>query len=285
MIDISVVIPAKNEACGLRQILPSLAKHNDISEIIVVDDASTDETRKVAEEHGARVISHSLSLGNGAAVKKGAREAGCAYILFMDGDGQHRPADISSLIRDMVSGEKDMVIGARSRAGQANRARGLANRFYNWFGSVVTGQKIKDLTSGFRLVKRNLFLQFIDLLPNGFSYPTTITMAFCRAGYVVGFVPVDVVSRDGKSKIKPVRDGVRFLLIIFKVTTLYSPLKIFFPLALVHFILGIARYVYTYVEMGAFTNMSALLFVTSVHVFLVGLVSEQITTLMYSRSG
>lgn len=281
MIKISVVIPAKNESINIGEIVEEVQAIDVVREVIVVNDGSADDTAKVAEAAGARVINHSQSLGNGAAIKAGARKATQDYIVFMDGDGQHRPEDIPSLVNHMEEHGSDMVVGARAGSGQASRARKWANAFYNRFASLVTGHEIADLTSGFRLVRKEIFLDYLYLLPNGFSYPTTSTMAFFRAGYQVSFLPINVQQRDGKSNIKPLKDGVRFLLIIFKVGTLYSPLKVFFPIALFHFVLGITRYAYTYIEMGTFTNMSALLFVTAVQIFLVGLVSEQITTLMY----
>lgn len=281
MIAASVVIPAKNEAVNLEKILPALGSVAGISEVIVVDDGSDDGTGHVAVRHGARVVTHRVSMGNGAAVKAGARVATSDYIVFIDGDGQHRPEEIPKLLAYMENNGSDMVVGARSGSGQASMARKWANRVYNRFASLITGRRIHDLTSGFRLVRKDIFLHYLYLLPNGFSYPTTSTMAFCRAGHQVDFVAINVRQRTGESNIRPFQDGIRFLLIIFKVGTLYSPLKVFFPLAVLHFILGVARYAYTYIEMGTFTNMSALLFVTSVQIFVVGLVSEQITTLLY----
>ena len=181
----------------------------------------------------------------------------------------------------MELSEADMVVGARDADGQASKGRHIANAFYNWFSSRVAGQKIHDLTSGFRIVRATKFGEFLSLLPNGFSYPTTSTMAFFRSGYLVRYIPIDVKKRKGKSHIMPIKDGARFLIIIFKVATLYSPLKVFLPISFLFFLLGLCRYLYTYITMGTFTNMSALLLVTSVQVFLIGLVSEQITTLMY----
>ena len=280
---ISIVVPAKDEADNLRRWLPELVKWGGYDELIVVDDGSKDKTAEVAKSHGAKVLSHKVSLGNGASIKHGAREASSDVIVFMDGDGQHQPQDIPRLLEVMVSQNADMIVGSRDRKGQANLGRSIANRFYNWFASLVTGHKVCDLTSGFRVVKASKFKAFLSLLPNGFSYPTTSTMAFFRSGYQVGYVPVNVLSRTGVSHIKPLRDGLRFLLIIFKVATLYSPLKVFVPIAFILFLLGLGRYVYTYIEMGSFTNMSALLMVSSVQVFLVGLVSEQITALMYKE--
>ncbi|RBW48282.1 glycosyltransferase family 2 protein [Marinobacter sp. F3R11] len=277
---ISVVIPAKNEARNLGKLLLSIREELPGAEIIVVNDGSTDNTREVAEGAGARCVNHEYSVGNGAAIKSGARAAKGEVIVFMDGDGQHDPRQIRLLLEKIDLGA-DLVVGARHSGGQANIGRSLANKFYNWFASLVTGFKIQDLTSGFRAVNANKFRQFLNLLPNGFSYPTTSTMAFLRSGYSVRFVPIEVAKREGKSHIRPIRDGIRFLLIIFKVATLYSPLKVFVPLAAICFALGLSRYGYTYWYFGTFTNMSALLMVAAVQIFLIGLVSEQITSLIY----
>jgi len=249
--------------------------------LIVVDDGSDDDTSAIAAEQGARVVRHPQSLGNGAAIKRGFREASGDIIVFMDADGQHQPEDIPRLLEEMERTEADMVVGARDSSGQASKGRHLANAFYNWFSSQVAGQKIQDLTSGFRVVKAEKFVEFLDLLPNGFSYPTTSTMAFFRCGYLVRYIPISVQKRKGKSHIKPFKDGARFLIIIFKVATLYSPLKVFLPISVLFFMLGLGRYFYTYATMSTFTNMSALLMVASVQTFLVGLVSEQITALLY----
>jgi glycosyltransferase involved in cell wall biosynthesis len=278
---ISIVIPAKNEASNLKRWLPRLVASGGYQELIVVDDGSDDNTADVAAEQGARVVRHPQSLGNGAAIKHGFREANGDIVVFMDADGQHQPEDIPRLLEEMKRTEADMVVGARDSSGQASKGRHLANAFYNWFSSQVAGQKIQDLTSGFRVVKAEKFVEFLDLLPNGFSYPTTSTMAFFRCGYLVRYIPISVQKRKGKSHIKPFKDGARFLIIIFKVATLYSPLKVFLPISVLFFMLGLGRYFYTYATMSTFTNMSALLMVASVQTFLVGLVSEQITALLY----
>ncbi|MEP1895294.1 MAG: glycosyltransferase family 2 protein [Alloalcanivorax venustensis] len=280
---ISIVIPAKNEADNLATWLPRLVAWGGYQELIVIDDGSDDNTADIAAGHGAIVVRHPQSLGNGAAIKRGFREASGDIVVFMDADGQHQPEDIPHLLEEMETTKADMVVGARDSSGQASKGRHLANAFYNWFSSQVAGQKIQDLTSGFRLVKADKFAEFLNLLPNGFSYPTTSTMAFFRSGYLVRYIPINVQRRVGKSHIKPLKDGARFLIIIFKVATLYSPLKVFLPISLLFFVLGISRYLYTYITMGSFTNMSALLLVASVQIFLVGLVSEQITALMYDK--
>lgn len=282
-VKVSVVLPAKNEAEGLRRTLPALTACLPGAEVIVVDDGSDDDTAAVASAHGARVLSSPYSMGNGAAIKRGARAANGEILVFMDADGQHDPADIAGLLTRLEQGF-DMVVGARDGSGQANLGRSLANRFYNRLASWMTGHAIRDLTSGFRVVRADKFLEILHLLPNGFSYPTTSTMAFFRTAYPVAYVPVNVGRRVGTvSHLRPLRDGVRFLLIIFKIATLYSPLKLFAPVGLGFFLLGAGYYTFTYVTMGRFTNMSALLFSASVIVFLIGLVSEQITSLTYNR--
>lgn len=278
---ISIILPAKNEAEGLRRTLPAIAGVLPEAEVIVVDDGSTDETAEVARAAGARVLSSPYSMGNGAAIKRGARAASGEVLVFMDADGQHDPAHIPKLLSRLAEGY-EMVVGARDGRGQANLGRGLANSLYNRLASWITGHRIEDLTSGFRVVKTDRFLEFLHLLPNGFSYPTTSTMAFFRSAYPVSYVPIRVDRRVGTaSHIRPLRDGIRFLLIIFKIATLYSPLKLFAPVSLAFFGAGLGYYAYTYFTMGRFTNMSTLLFTASVIIFLIGLVSEQITGLTY----
>jgi glycosyltransferase involved in cell wall biosynthesis len=279
--NISIILPAKNEARALETFLPRLRQIYSDAEIMVVNDGSTDDTKEICETNSVEFISHPYSMGNGAAIKSGARAAKGEVLVFMDADGQHEPEDIKKLIDKMDEGF-DMVVGARSSSAQASLGRLCANTFYNWFASIIVGQNIKDLTSGFRVVKKRKFNNFLHLLPNGFSYPTTCTMAFFRSGYAVGYVPIDVKKRIGSSHIKLFKDGVRFLLILFKIGTLYSPLKIFFPVSFSSFIIGSGYYLYTYLTIDRFTNMSALLFTTSVTIFLMGLVSEQITSLIYS---
>ena len=278
---VSIVIPARNEAAVIGALVGRFTAAGAFSEVIVVDDGSSDATAAVARAAGAKIVSHPYPKGNGAAIKSGARQASGEVIFFMDGDGQHRPEDISRLLAKLDEGY-DMVVGARvSRKSQAGLHRAAANGFYNRFASWMSGHDVLDLTSGFRVVKASLFKRFLYLLPNGFSYPTTITMAFFRSGYSVAYEPIEVDKRIGKSHIRLWRDGVRFLLIIFKIGTLFSPLKLFLPISLAFFLTGSGYYLYTYLTTGRFTNMSALLFITSVLVFLIGLVSEQITALMY----
>lgn len=283
ILTISIIIPAKNEASSLVSLLPKLTLMFRNTEIIVVDDGSVDNTIAICENHNVKVISHPYSMGNGAAIKTGARNATGDIFVFMDADGQHKPEDIPHLIEKLLD-DHDMAVGARTKKSQAGAHRAVANGFYNKLASWIVDQPIKDLTSGFRAIKAKKFRQFLYLLPNGFSYPTTITMSFFRAGYSVCYVPILAPKRIGKSHIRPLQDGIRFLLIIFKIGTLYSPLKLFLPISATTFLLGLGLYAYTYTTTGHFTNMSALLFTTSLLIFLIGLVSEQITSLMFNQS-
>jgi glycosyltransferase involved in cell wall biosynthesis len=281
---LSVVLPARNERGAVGETVARICARFPQAEVIVVDDGSTDDTAAVAQAAGARVIRHPYAMGNGAAIKTGARAANGEILVFMDADGQHDPADIPRLLSKLDEGF-DMAVGARDRRSQASLGRGLANRFYNRLASWMVGHAVLDLTSGFRAVRADKFREFLYLLPNGFSYPTTITMAFFRSAYPVAYVPITAHRRIGKSHIRPLRDGLRFLLIIFKIATLYAPLKLFGPVALAFWGMGLAWYAHTFTTMGRFTNMSALLLSAGVIVFLIGLISEQITNLTYKRDG
>lgn len=281
---LSIVIPARNESGAIGDVVRSAKSEYPGAEVIVVDDGSDDATANDAEEAGAKVIRHPESLGNGASVKTGARAALGDIIVFLDGDGQHDPRDIGKLLVRLAQGF-DMAVGARDASAHAGVGRLLANAIYNLMASRLSGREIKDLTSGFRAVRATLFKKFLYLLPNGFSYPTTITMAFLRSGFPVCYEPIAVSKRNGNSShIRPVQDGVRFFAIIFKVATLYSPLKIFLPISFLFFVSGLGNYAYTWLMYGRFTNMSLLVFSASVIIFLIGLISEQITALTYSKS-
>lgn len=280
---ISIVLPAKNESGAIGQTIERIKQLNITHEIIVVNDGSTDSTQAVAEHAGATVVTHPYSKGNGSAIKTGARTATGDVIIFMDADGQHDPQDIPHLLEKIEQGY-DLVVGARQKGSQASLGRGIANALYNNLATYMTEQKVEDLTSGFRAVRADKFREFLYLLPNGFSYPTTSTMAFFRAGYSVTYVPIHAAKRIGTSHIQPLKDGVRFFLIIFKIATLFSPLKMFLPIAVLLFMMATGWYGYTLWNVGRFTNMSALLYTGSIMIFLMGLISEQVTALMYKDS-
>lgn len=277
---LSIIIPARNEAEGLRRLLPTLLERHPQAEILVVNDGSTDETTQVCLQHKIRVISHAYGMGNGAAVKTGARTANGDILVFMDADGQHDPADVQRLLGKLDEGY-EMVVGARPFGSQASIGRYIANSLYNRLASWMTGHPILDLTSGFRAVRASKFRRFLYLLPNGFSYPTTITMAFFRSAFPVAYIPIHAVKREGRSKIRLLKDGLRFFVIILKIGALFSPMRLFVPVSFFFFLVGISYYSYTYFTQGRFTNMSALLFIASMLSFLIGIVSEQVSSLHY----
>jgi glycosyltransferase involved in cell wall biosynthesis len=271
----SIIVPVFNEAENLGTLLERLETVKpEESEILVIDDGSTDGSGEVARAKGARVIRHPYNIGNGAAVKTGIRAARGATLILMDGDGQHPPEDLPRLV-DAAAGY-DMVVGARAKGSRWRMHRYIANWIFNRIASYVTKFNVKDLTSGFRLLRREHALRFIDLLPNEFSYPSTLTLAFLRSGLTIKYIPVQSLYRSGQSKISLVSDGLRFLLIIAKIATLFAPLRVFLPVSGFFFVAGAGYYIYTYVTEGRFTNMAVFLLTTAVIIFMMGLVSEQI---------
>ncbi|HMA79892.1 MAG TPA: glycosyltransferase family 2 protein [Candidatus Binatia bacterium] len=280
--EISIVIPVFNEAPSLVKLLGEIRSLGlPRAEIIVVDDGSSDGSAEAALQSGASVVRHPYNIGNGAAVKSGIRAARGRLIVLMDGDGQHKPEDIPKLLAD--ASRYHMVVGARAKGSKLRFHRYAANQLYNWLASYVTRFKIQDLTSGFRVLSRRDAWRFIDLLPNTFSYPTTLTLAFLRSGLTVKYVPIQTLYRAGQSKISLITDGIRFLLIITKIATLFSPFRVFLPVSVFFFLAGMANYLYTYVTQGRFTNMSVFMFTTAVIIFMLGLVSEQIALLRMER--
>ena len=275
----SVVVPAFNEEAAIGLFITELLTVAPWREVLVVDDGSTDDTGQRARTAGARVIGHPYNKGNGAAVKTGIREASGACILIIDADGQHQPADAPRLVDHL--GAYDLVVGARSPGSQASWARRAGNSSLNAIASYLAGRPIPDLTSGFRAAKRACLLEFLHLLPNGFSTPTTTTLAFMKAGYSVRFEPIEAARRRGESKIKLGSDGVTFFLILLKIITIFSPLRIFLPVSAAAFTTGAAYALWTIATQSHVTNSSVLLILLSVVIFLIGLVSEQISSLRF----
>lgn len=274
----SVVIPAFEEAGAVGAVVHSLMAAANWREVLVIDDGSADDTSRAAAAAGARVIKHPYNKGNGAAVKTGIRNAAGEYLVVVDADGQHSAEDALRLVSFL--GEYDLVVGARAGSTQqASAARHMGNNLLNWVAGYLTGREIPDLTSGMRAARTSGLREFLHLLPNGFSTPTTTTLAFVKAGYSVHFEPITVGARLGKSKIKLVSDGARFLMILLKVITVFSPLRIFLPIAGAFFAMGTAYAIWTTITRHDITDSSVLLLVLAVVIFLVGLVSEQISTL------
>ncbi|MGH7771559.1 MAG: glycosyltransferase family 2 protein [Candidatus Binatia bacterium] len=280
--DISIILPVFNEAKNLAALLDRLVSLGlPRAEVIVVDDGSMDGCDDIAEKRNVKLIRHPYNIGNGAAIKSGIRVARGKLLVFMDGDGQHQPEDIPLLLAEANC--YHMVVGARVKGSKLRVHRFLANQIYNAFASYVTKFKVEDLTSGFRVLSRKDALRFIDLLPNTFSYPSTLTLAFLRSGLTVKYVPIQTLYRSGQSKISLLADGIRFLLIITKIATLFSPFRVFLPVSAFFFLTGIGYYFYTYITQNRFTNMAVFLLTTSVIIFMMGLVSEQIALLRMER--
>ncbi|NTW87671.1 MAG: glycosyltransferase family 2 protein [Desulfobulbaceae bacterium] len=278
---VTVLMPAYNEEQSIGNTIKKVRELYPDFEILVIDDGSTDNTLRVAMDAGANVWPHPYNIGNGAAIKSGLRVAQGEWVIMMDADGQHNPEDLARLLE--FKDTYDMVVGARSSSSETALHRDVANTVYNWFASYVTQFRVEDLTSGLRLVRLTAVKQFIYLLPNTFSYPSTLTMAYLRSGRSIKYLPIQTKYRIGKSKIKLLQDGTRFFLIITKIATLFSPLRVFLPISLFLFLTGISYYGFTYFTQGRFTNMSALLFNSSLIVFMIGLVAEQISQMRYDR--
>jgi glycosyltransferase involved in cell wall biosynthesis len=279
---VTVVIPACNEARVIGDVIRDVFELRLASvEVLVVDDGSADDTSAAAVAAGARVVRHPYNLGNGAAVKSGLRNARGRRVVLMDGDGQHRAREIPGMLRELE--RYDMVVGARSFGGQAGMNRFLANKVYNGLASYVTEFRVEDLTSGFRAMRRSAVLPFLSLLPNTFSYPTTITLAFLHSGLTVKYVPIEAAPRVGKSKIRLLDDGLRFFLILTRIATLYAPLRVFLPVSAFFFFSGVGYYLYTYLSEHRFTNFGLFLLTTSIVIFMIGLVSEQISLMRMER--
>ncbi len=279
---VSVIIPAFNEEETIGRLVSEVKGLYPDFDVIVVNDGSTDHTARAAEDAGARVYSHPYNIGNGAAIKSGARIATGDVIVFMDGDGQHDPEDLKEMLKYFP--DFDMVVGARNWR-QTSTLRTAGNKIFNWLASYVAKHRILDLTSGFRAIKSEIVNKFLYLLPNTYSYPTTLTLGVLRNGRSLKYIPVKIHKRKaGKSKISVLKDGVRFIMIIMKICTLYSPLRIFLPVSFAMFLMGISYYMFTLISWGRFTNMSALLFTTSVMIFLMGLISEQICQMRFEDS-
>jgi len=279
---VSVIIPAFNESQTIGDLVKKVQQRYPDFEIVVIDDGSEDNTAEVAANAGARVYSHPYNIGNGAAIKSGIRSATGDILVFMDGDGQHDPEDIAKMLDHMP--EFDMVVGARVKGSQASVGRGIGNRIYNWLGSYVSKFSIQDLTSGFRAVKADVARSFVYLLPNTYSYPTTITLGVLRTGRSLKYIPITTQPRrKGSSNIKLFHDGVRFFMMIIRICTLYSPMRVFLPVSFIMFLLGALRYFHSYIMEGRFTNMSALLWVSAIIIFMMSLISEQICQLRFER--
>jgi len=284
---LSILIPAFNEAATIGEIIPQVRQQYPDAEILVIDDGSTDETARLAEAATARVVRHPYNKGNGASVKTGLRNATREVVVIFDADGQHDAADIEKIVSQI--GVYDLVVGARDENSQTDFGRRMYHHVLNMLATYLSGLRVPDATSGFRAARRKDLLQFIHLLPNGFSTPVTTSLAFIKAGYAVRFMPTTMLKRQGGvSKIKPVRDGTRFIIIAFRMSTMFAPLKLFLPVSVALFLIAL---LYTIVDILFFThrlyitNSAVLLFTMALLIFLIGLVAEQIAALRFERMG
>lgn len=282
---LSIVIPAYNEGTTIGNIIAQVHELHPYAEVVVVDDCSSDNTALVASAAGANVISRPYNIGNGAGVKTGVRAATGDVVIIMDGDGQHNPADISRLLGHI--GRYDMVIGARSRAGQQNWIRWLGNSLINRLGSYLTGLKMEDLTSGFRAFRRDILLHYIHLLPNQFSWPTTSALAFAKAGYHVRFEPIAMQRRQGgRSHQKLLKNGLKFTIIIFRIISLFNPLRIFIPVMLLFILLSVVSYFLGVANDGNWLHLpptAMFCLIAALFFFFFGLLAEMISALRFER--
>lgn len=279
---ISIIIPAFNEAENIGNVIRSIIERYPSAEIVVVNDGSSDNTANEAKKTGAVVYNHPYNIGNGAAIKTGIRHASGDILILMDGDGQHDPGDIKEFLKYME--DYDMVVGARRGNQHASWSRAIGNWLYNRLASYVAKFPIKDLTSGFRAIKADIAVSFLYFLPNTYSYPTTLTLGVLRSGLSLKYIPIRAQKRkSGDSSINLLSDGIRFFLIITKICTLYSPFRVFLPVSFMTFTVGVFYYLYTFITSGRFTNMGLLLFTTSVIIFMLGIISEQISQLRFER--
>ncbi len=282
---VSVIIPTYNEANNIVEMIKKIqAILGDTDhEILVIDDGSDDDSALRSEKAGAKVIRHPYNIGNGAAIKTGIRNARGEILVMLDADGQHPPEDIPRLLEKI--GPYDVVVGARTSESDTDFHRDFANQVYNLLASYLSGTKIEDLTSGFRAIKADVARGFVYLLPNRFSYPTTITLATLKSGRSLAYVPIKGKRRVGKSNIKLLKDGLRFFIIILRIATIYSPLKIFIPISVFMFLTGFGYGLFKVLFLKTrYGPTSAMLMTISVVIFLVGLVSEQIAQLRFDRS-
>jgi glycosyltransferase involved in cell wall biosynthesis len=286
---ISVILPVFEEKETVGVLIPAiidrLGQEGESFEIVAVDDGSSDGTlevlRGLREQHPdlVHVVRHVYNKGNGAALRTGIRVARGEIVVCMDADGQHSPDEISQLTS--LIPPYDLVIGARLEGYAGSWHRGAANRFYNALASWLTRTLVKDLTSGFRAMRRGVVLHFLPLFPAGFSAPSTTTLAFLKAGYNVTFVPVHVGKRGaGKSKIRLWSDGGRFVTLILRIIMLYDPLRIFLPTGVYVAIAGVVAAVAGILNARRLvvSGSAVLLLLAALVIWLLGLIASQIAT-------
>ena len=281
--DITIVIPAYNEEKGIGNVLLNLKKLVSDYQLLVIDDGSTDNTFEIVKNSGVNVVCHKYNKGYGAALKTGLRNAKTSVVLYIDADGQHNPEDIDRIAEHID--EYDMVVGARTKKSTVSLLRRPGKKILSITANYLSGHQIPDLNSGFRAIKKNKAMEFMHILPNTFSFTTTITLAFLKSGYDVKYVPIQTIDRVGTSKIKPFRDGFRFIMLIVRTITLFDPLKVFLPISIALFTIGMVYGLYTLISALNISDASVIMITASILIFFFGLLADQISSIrMGNRS-
>lgn len=283
---VTIAMPAYNEGHAIAGVIAAVQAQVPGAEVLVIDDASSDDTAATARAAGARVISQPYNKGNGAAIKTAIRNCRGDVLLIIDADGQHDPADIPRLLQHMD--RYDMVVSVRSQESHASRTRSVGNRLLARFASYVAQMEFADLTSGFRAMRTDVIREFVHLLPNRYSWPTTSLLCFAKAGYSIRFVPIAALRRTGgRSQQKLFRNGFKFMTIILRIVMLFSPLRVFFPVSVVMFGLSLLAYLASvFFGTGGWLkipNATSTLFTGAIVIFMFGLLAEQIVALGLGR--
>lgn len=277
----SIVIPAYNEECGLVFALENLRRCGllDTCEVVVVDDASTDKTAEVAERFsGVRLIRHGVNKGYGAALKTGIRASRGQKIVVLDGDGQHPAEPIREVIRMLDTSA--LVIGGRDRRSLQSKSRLIGKAVIRWLAEYLFEQRLPDYNSGFRGFRREAITPVLNLMPNGFSFSTTSTLAFLKLGYEIGEIPITVAPRQGRpSSVKFARDGGKTILLICRIIMLFNPLKIFVPGAAFMTAVGVIWAAVGVLFYQRVPNSAVALLTLGFLLFFVGLLADQISIL------
>jgi glycosyltransferase involved in cell wall biosynthesis len=275
---VSVIIPVFNEEVGIKRLLDKMIdlRFHELYEILVINDGSSDHSLEVLKKYPVKVYSHSVNKGYGAALKTGIRKANGEKIVILDSDGQHDPAQIPR-IADLLD-DNELVIGTRDKDSFQVRTRQVGKRMIRWVGEYLVEQKLPDYNSGYRGFQKDLIKSMLHIMPNGFSFSTTSTLAFLKEGYAIGTIPIKVEERVGRtSNVKFFKDGAKTIMLILRIIMLFNPLKIFFPASIIITAAGIVYGIYGYLIAERFSNGAIVLTILGMFLFFIGLVADQIS--------
>lgn len=283
--DVSIVIPAYNEekaiATTLDAVLAAVAASPRRFQVIVVNDGSRDRTADEAASRAVQVVNHRRNRGYGASLKSGTLAARGDVILFYDADNQFEPSDIDRLVTELA--DHDAVLGARTSGSHAPFSRRGGKKLLGWLANYLARTRIPDLNCGLRAIRRDVLLDYLHLLPNGFSASTTTTLVLLKEGHDVKFVPVTVKKRIGSSTVKPIKDGIDTALLIVRLTTLLDPFRVFGPVSVVFFLFGSVWGIY-YIRLGRGLSVASLfMLVSSIIIFFFGLLADQVASMRRER--